>query len=185
MSRIRAGLVAVLFAITACEEETAGSIEQPSVFARGADQVMLDTEHYLTRDGIRRGLLLADTAFTYQDESLVELRVLEIRFFDDAGADRGLLTAESGDYDLASGDLTVRGNVELEGRLDGGAPSRLETDSLRFDASGDELSTDARWTLTHPDGMVERGTTLVTDPGLENVRATGYEVTAPDVVVPQ
>lgn len=169
----------------ACSAEPEGTTPQPSIFDDGADQVMLGVEHYLTRDGVRRGVLHADTASTFEDASEIQLRRLEIEFFDEAGADRGVLTARSGVYDLATGDMTVRGDVDLRGSLEGGPPSRLETDSLTYTSSADELRTGARWTLRHPDGTVERGTGLVTDPALRRIQSRDYEVTAPDVEVPQ
>lgn len=166
-------------------DEPAGAANEPSVFATGADQVMLEVEHYLSRDGIRRGILQADTALTFDDASRIELRRLEIRFFDEAGGDRGLLSALEGDYLLAAGDMTVHGEVSLSGRLRSEGPSVLETDSLVYDSAADELSTDARWTLTHPDGTIEQGRGLVTDPALENIRVRDWTVTTPDVEVPQ
>lgn len=186
LSRMLAPALCLAAALAAgCSDEPAGTTAQPPIFDTGADQVMFGVEHYLTRDGIRRGVLHADTALTYEDVSEVEMRGLEIRFFDEAGEDRGVLTAASGRYDLASGDMTVRGDVDLRGRLEAGAPSRLETDSLTYTAGADELTTDAPWTLTHPDGMVERGKGLVTDPALQSISGGDYEVTAPDVAVPE
>jgi len=180
-----AALLSGALAVSGCSDEPAGTTSQPSMFDDGADQVMMGVEHYLTRDGIRRGVLHADTALTFEDASEVQLRHLEIEFFDEAGEDRGVLTAESGVYDLATGDMTVRGNVDLQGSLEPGPPSRLETDSLTYAAASDELRTGARWTLTHPDGTVERGNGLVTDPALRQIQSRDYQVTAPDVEVPQ
>lgn len=182
-----AHLLAVAAFAAACtsSDEPAGSADEPSVFATGADQVMAGVEHYISRDGIRRGLLRADTAYTYDDASHIELRRLEILFFDDAGADLGRLTAQRGEYMLPAGNMTVHGEVDLHGRFQSAAPSLLETDSLTYDAADDELSTDAAWTLTHPDGTVERGTGLVTDPALENIRRRDWTVTTPDVDVPR
>lgn len=186
MPRILAPALCLAAALaTGCSDEPAGTTAQPPIFDTGADQVMFGVEHYLTRDGVRRGVLHADTALTYEDASEVEMRRLEIRFFDEAGEDRGVLTAESGLYDMASGDMTVRGDVDLRGRLEAGPPSRLETDSLTYTAAADELRTDGRWTLTHPDGTVERGNGLVTDPALRNITSGDYAVTAPDVAVPE
>lgn len=182
-----AGLLAAAALAPACSgsEEPAGATDEPSVFSSGADQVMIGTEHYLSRDGVRRGVLRADTAYTYDDASRIELRRLEIRFFDDAGADLGRLTARRGEYLLPAGDMTVHGEVDLQGRLQSAAPSLLETDSLVYDAEADELSTDGPWTLTHPDGTIERGSGLVTDPALENIRRRDWTVTTPDVAVPR
>ena len=169
-----------------CGGDSTGSMAQPPIFEEGADQVMLGVEHYLTRDGVRRGLLRADTAFTFEDDARVELRRLELELYDEAGADRGLLTAESGTYQLESGDLTVRGGVELRGsRQPGEARSVLETDSLRYLADVDSLRTEARYTLTRADGTVETGRSLVTDPGLRNFRSQDVQVTTPGVTVPQ
>ncbi|MFW6084311.1 MAG: LPS export ABC transporter periplasmic protein LptC [Gemmatimonadota bacterium] len=177
-----AGLVGLL----GCGEDPAGSANRPSIFEEGADQVMLEVEHYITRDGVRRGLLRADTAFTFEDDARVELRRLELQLYDDAGTDRGLLTALSGTYQLDSGDLTVRGGVELSGaRERGEAASVLETDSLRYEAAVDSLRTGARYTLTRPDGTVETGRSLITDPALRNFRSEDVEVTTPEVAVPR
>lgn len=177
--------VAALAATCTGSEVPAGAADEPTVFATGADQVMVGVAHYISRDGIRRGGLRADTAYTYDDASRIDLRKLEIRFFDDGGADLGRLTAQRGEYLLPAGNMTVHGEVDLHGRLQSAAPSVLETDSLAYDSAADELSTDAAWTLTHPDGTVERGTGLVTDPALENIRRRNWTVTAPDVEAPQ
>lgn len=190
MSRARVArfvaLVVVAAGLAGCEEEGATTTEQPTIFDRGADQVMVGVEHYLTRDGLRRGILHADTAFTFQEASRIELSVLEIRFYGDEGADRGVLTGASGEYEMSTGDFTVRGGVTLEGRREAGeGPSRLETDSLRYDAAADRLRTEARYTLTYADGTVERGSSLDTDPALTDVRSTDLQVVTPDVAVPR
>lgn len=185
---LRLGLVGLVAALaTGCSgsDEPAGTDGEPSVFASGADQVMFGVEQYITRDGIRRGVLRADTAYIYDDASRIEMRRLEISFFDDAGADMGRLTGRRGEYLLSAGNMTVHGDVELNGRFQSAAPSVLETDSLAYDAAADELTTDAAWTLTHPDGTVEQGTGLVTDPAMENIRRRNWTVTTPDVEVPQ
>lgn len=185
---LRLGLLSTFAALAAAcggSDEPAGADDEPSVFASGADQVMFGVEQYLTRAGIRRGVLRADTAYVYDDASRIEMRRLEIRFFDAAGADLGRLTGRRGEYQLPAGDMTVHGEVELNGRLQSAAPSVLETDSLAYDAAADELATDAAWTLTHPDGTVEQGTGLVTDPAMENIRRRDWSVTTPDVAVPR
>lgn len=179
-------LLVVGFLSSGCSDDSTGSMAQPPIFREGADQVMLGVEHYMTRDGVRRGLLRADTAFTFEDAARVELRQLELELHDETGANRGVLTAESGTYQLDTGDLTVRGGVELRGsQQPGDPPAVLETDSLRYRAAVDSLSTDARYTLTRADGTVETGRSLVTDPSLRNFRAEDVQVTTPGVAVPR
>jgi len=171
-------------AAVACGDNEAATGDAPSVFADGADQVMFSVEHFMTLDGIRRGKLVADTAYTYEDASVVDFRHLEIEFFDGAGNSRGTLTSNSGEYDPESGDMTVYGDVVLDGRMRGDTPARLETDSLAFEALTDRLTTDASWVLTHGDGTVERGVGLVTDPALQNIETTDWSVSRPNVEVP-
>lgn len=169
----------------ACGDEAAVTGDAPSIFADGADQVMLGVEHFMTVDGVRKGKLVADTAYTYEDASRVDLRILQIQFFDETGADRGLLTSSLGEYNLESGDMIVHDNVVLNGSMQGGSPARLETDSLAFEASTNRLTTDASWILTHGDGTVERGVGLVTDPALESIQTSDWSVSTPDVEVPR
>lgn len=177
-------LLTLWVGVSACGDHEAARGEAPSVFADGADQVMFGVEHYITLDGIRRGKLLADTAYTYEDASVVDFRRLQIEFFDDAGNSRGTLTSNTGKYDPESGDMTVYGDVVLDGRMQGSLPARLETDSLAFEAASDKLTTDASWTLTHGDGTVERGVGLVTDPALENIETSDWSISRPNVEVP-
>ena len=176
--------VAVLITCWACGQDQAATGQAPTVFSEGADQVMLGVEHYLTRNGVRTGRVLADTAYTYEDASQVDLRGLRIEFFDESGADDGVLTSLSGLYDLESGDLTVRGQVVMDGRMEQGPPSRLETDSLMYIAEDDHLTTEASWVLSHGDGSVERGVGLITDSSLESIETRDWSVSTPGVEVP-
>lgn len=175
----------LLVACAACGQDTAATGETPSIFAEGADQVMIGVEHFLTRDGVRSARVEADTAFTFEDASQVDLRVLRIEFFDESGLEDGVLTSLSGLYNLESGDLTVRGQVVMEGFLEDGERSRLETDSLIYVSDEDELKTDANWVLTHADGTVERGVGLVTDSSLESIQTRDWSVSTPGVEVPE
>lgn len=184
LRRLR-GLLAVLIACAACGQDHAATGDTPSIFAEGADQVMVGVEHFLTRDGVRTARVEADTAYTYEDASQVDMRGLRIEFFDESGVEDAVLTSVSGLYDLESGDLTVRGEVVMEGSLEDGARSRLETDSLRYLSDEDELRTEASWVLSHGDGTVERGVGLVTDSSLESIETRDWSVSAPGVEVPE
>jgi LPS export ABC transporter protein LptC len=182
---IRFWIVLGLFTgLVACGEDGAATGATPSIFADGADQVMFGVEHFMTLDGIRRGKLVADTAYTYEDASVVDFRQLQIEFFDEAGNDRGTLTSSSGQYDPETGNMVVYGDVVLDGRMQGSAQARLETDSLSFEAATNELTTEASWTLSHEDGTIERGVGLVTDPALENIETRDWSVSRPNVEVP-
>ena len=67
----------------------------------------------LTRDGVRRGFLVADTAFSYQEEGRLRLRNLNITFLDESGREQGQLRGREGEYHFESGDVRVNGDVEV------------------------------------------------------------------------
>lgn len=187
MTAVRMDLrrLVLLVACAACGQDQASTGEAPSIFAEGADQVMLGVEHFLTRDGVRSARITADTAYTFEDASQIDMRGLRIEFFDESGVEEGVLTSRSGLYHLESGDLTVRGQVVMEGFLGESAGSRLETDSLRYASDGDRLTTESTWVLSHGDGTVERGVGLVTDSSLESIETRDWSVSTPGVEVPE
>jgi LPS export ABC transporter protein LptC len=172
--------------LAGCESSDAGTgSDVPDVLSSGADQVMIGVEHYMTREGIRRAKLVADTAFTYQDSARIGLRSLKVTFYAADGTEMAVLTGRTGEYSLESGDMRVDGDVTVTGELTAGGRSRLETRSLRYDAAANRLVSESPYTLTHPDGTVESGTGFTTDPGMTKISSENFSVTAPSVEVPE
>jgi LPS export ABC transporter protein LptC len=133
-----------------------------------ADQVLVGVEMNLTRAGVRSAILLADTAFSFQQEGLLQLRNLQITFFGDAGIEKGVLTGREGEYRFESGDVEVRGEVEVTEAL---GSKRLVTERLRYAADVDSLYGDTAFVLYRP-GLQMRGASFVSDSQLENVETS-------------
>jgi LPS export ABC transporter protein LptC len=166
----RVPFVAILtgaVALAACESRRTAEVASAELLGLEADQVMVGVEHYMTREGVRRALLLADTAFTYQDEERLRLRNLKITFFGELGEESAVLTAGTGVYEMESGDLEVEGEVEV---VDGSTGERLVTERLRYVAEPDSLYGDTAFVLYRGD-VEMRGARFVTDPELRNFRA--------------
>ena len=144
-------------------EETPDTVEL-GLLAEGADQVMVSVHHFMTREGIRRAAVRADTAYVIDDESTIELRRLRLVFYGDDGAEESVLTAERGSYHLESGNMTAEGSV-LVVQSDG--TQRLETEQLAYDAAADKIRSQTPFVLTRPDRVI-RGNSFVSDPSLEN-----------------
>jgi LPS export ABC transporter protein LptC len=149
-----------------CGLDKPGEVASEELLGFDADQVMVDLETYMTREGLRRARLIADTAFTYQDEARVRLQNLEITFYAEGGETGGVLTARSGVYELESGDISVDGNVVVVGE---GQGKRLATDRLRYVAEADSLYGDTAFVF-HRGGVEMRGASFVSDPELENIQ---------------
>lgn len=167
----RAGLSCVL-ALSACRGDVERNLASETLLGLQADQVMLQVEMNLTRHGIRRGVLVADTAFSYQEEGRLELRNLRITFFDESGVEEGVLRGRQGDYGFESGDVEVRGDVEVVEATGG---KRLVTERLRYDAEADSLYGDTAFVLYRP-GLEMRGDSFVSDSELEAVESTNPRI---------
>lgn len=182
--RCRAGgslsvLALIASGAAACGSPQPGEIASEELLELEADQVMVDLETYMTREGLRRAHLLADTAYTYQDEARLRLRDLEITFYGDAGQVDGVLTAASGIYQLESGDISVEGKVVVVDATEG---KRLTTEKLRYVATADSLYGDTAFVFYRGNAEM-RGTSFVSDPGMDNIRAVSPSVIVPDVQV--
>lgn len=165
---VRAAAAAVfVFAAAGCgDEEQQVELAGPGLMEMGADQVMVGLTHNMTRDGVLQGELRADTAYVHSDESVVRLRAVDVTFYDDRGRPDSRLTADSGRYDLQTGNMEAHGDVVVR---DTAQSERLETPQLIYDAPANELRTDTSF-VWHRGGDVVRGTGLVTDPSMNDVR---------------
>lgn len=148
------------------DEERQVEVAGPDLMQMGADQVMVGLTHNMTRDGVLQGELRADTAYIFNDDSTVRLDVVDVTFFDDQGRPDTRLTADSGRYNLRTGDMQAHGDVVVR---DTAEEERLESPQLIYDAVANELRTDTSF-VWHRGSDVVRGTGLVTDPSLNNVR---------------
>lgn len=161
-------LLALLLAATGCREDEPAPTAGPDLLAMDADQVVIGMEHLVTRDGLRRASLRADTAWFLQDSSLVRLRPVEVVFYGAGGREVSDLTAGEGIYDMRSSDMEARGDVVVSSR---GEFQRLETERLLYDAAQDLLRTDTAFVLYKENSTI-RGAALVSDPALDSTRVT-------------
>ena len=158
--------IGALAGAVACQEPGA---TPPPVAARPsadtADQTLFGVRLMLSDHGIQRALMQADTAFTYEDNTRQELRVVRSTFYTEAGVKDGTLTSRQGTYNTRSGIMEARGNVVViseDGR-------KLETPQLRYDPGRNEITSDTSFVLTTPTDVVT-GVGFITDPNLNTVR---------------
>lgn len=164
-----AAVLATLIAIasaTACVD--AGT--RPAAIAASvdsADQVLAGFETAVTREGIRRARVTADTARLYEASQSLSLRRVRMTFFDAQGNERSQLTADSAQMFWSSNLVLAHGGVVLS------APNgkKLKSEFVRIDENAREISTDKPFTLESGSEFV-RGTSLKTDPEFQNVVAS-------------
>ena len=165
MARFRrsAGATLLTVAIAACEETGARpttTVQAPD----SADQVLEGFSHYVTRDGIRRSRVEADTAFFYEATQVTDLRKIRVVFFDARGEEGSTLTARTGTYRWQDGSMDAEGSVVVvspDGRT-------LRTESLRYDNPTNTISTGKHFTFDRGTEHLE-GNSFKSDPDFKNV----------------
>lgn len=161
------GLAALSLALAGCEKDSEKPLASDTLLGLEADQVLVGVEMNLTRAGVRNGVLVADTAFSFQEEGLLRLRNLVITFYGSTGLQEGVLTGREGEYRFETGDVDVRGEVEV---TEAAGSKRLVTERLRYAAEADSLYGDTTFVFYRP-GLQMRGASFVSDAQMENVQS--------------
>lgn len=159
----------------ACGEEPAPEPSGPDFGELEADQVMVEVEHYMTREGVRRAHLTADTVYLLDEGSTARLRHFTVDFFGEQGDRTSVLRAVDGLYEMQTGDMRARRNVRV---VDADEAQRLRTEELIYDASSGDLRSEAEFVLLRGRDTI-RGTGFVTDPGLDSLRTMRPSMVSP------
>ena len=126
-----------------------------------ADQRIVGLRTILSDQGVSKGLLLSDTAYTYQDGDRLELTRVNVNFFTSQGQKDGVLTSRSGTYSKRLARLEARGDVIVK-REDG---RTLTTQQLVYDQQRNQIFTDSAFTFVQPSGQLS-GIGFESDPRL-------------------
>jgi LPS export ABC transporter protein LptC len=141
-----------LLAGAACPRGRASSAKQKngvavkSVIPDSADQVINGLRAVLNDQGVSKGLLLSDTAYTYEDGTRLELHRVNLTFYTSLGVPDGVLTSRAGTYSERLSRLEARGDVIVK-RNDG---RTLTTQRLVYDRARNQIFTDSAFTLVEP-----------------------------------
>ena len=93
MRHLTAVVAACAIASAACQDTGATPPVTAKAAVDTADQTLFGIRLVLSDHGIQRALMQADTAFTYEDNSRTELRVVRSTFYTETGVKNGNLQA--------------------------------------------------------------------------------------------
>lgn len=160
---LRAAAVAVvaIAAFAACNEKAQPPVGARLTAADTAEQVLYGMSTVLTNGGIKRGDLVADTAYVYNDQTRFDLRRPKANFTKDDGSPNGTMLADKGMYDMRRQVLEGWGNVVIT-TVDG---RRLESPHLKFDQVANLVTSDTSFVFTQADKRQE-GIGFESDPNL-------------------
>lgn len=152
--------------VAACEAPTETRLADQSLVSIEADAVLFDMEDYVTQDGIRSGVILADTAYVFNDSSEIRMWGVEMTLFHDDGMERAHVTSERGTLYRETEEMVAYGNVVLV--MNQGA-QRVESPELHYDPDRNQIWSDSNSTFIRQ-GRITRGTCFHSDLDFTNYR---------------
>jgi len=144
-----------------------------------ADQTLLEVRHYITRDGIQKSLVEADTAYYYDASQTFELRVVTVTFYDAGGAPTSTLTSHEATYQTMTGAMEGRGKVVVRS-TDG--TRTLKSEKLSYEPGKNEISTDQPYVYEQGGNHLE-GTGFTSDPNFQRMTTANPRGRAAEGVV--
>ena len=161
----RAALCLALLAaasLAACDTKTPPPVGARLTAADTAEQVLYGISTVLTRAGVKKGDLKADTAYVFNDQTRFDLRVPVATFTKEDGSPNGTMHADKGMYDMRRQVLEGWGHVVIT-TVDG---RRLESPHLKFDQIANLVTSDTSFIFTQGDKRQE-GIGFESDPNLK------------------
>ena len=129
--------LATILALAACGAESTTPQASDEVQGMTADLISYDMDTYFTNaEGIRTGRIQADTAFFFQDSTVVHMQGVEMTVSAETGQVRATVTAERGRYDERTQQLHAIGNVVLVMPNDN---RRVESGELYYDPMTEKI----------------------------------------------
>lgn len=151
--------------LVGCASEPATPVVDDAIMSMQADGIVYGMEHYTTIDGVRTGIIRADSAYTFDESMENHLFGVDMRLYTDQGADRVRLTSETGVMHQRTEQMTARGNVILN-VIDQGAV--VESSELHYRPGPPEsVRSDSVTTFTRGT-RVDRGTCFESDLEFQN-----------------
>ncbi len=168
--------VALIVPVTACQEETSTSMVDDNLRRVQAEGILYGVKSFLATNGIRAGVVFADSAYQFPDSSQTRLYVMEMTLYHEDGRDRARIVADSAILHQRTEELTAWGNVVAR-VLDEGMT--IEGPELHYDPSASQIWSDSATTITQADGSTTRGTSFRSDLTFQN-----WELQNPVGVIP-
>ncbi len=116
-------------------------VAEPGFRDLPADHVAWDLDTDIKELGSLRARVHADTAYIWEDSAKMVLVPVEVKLYDENGAQTATLTADEGELDSNTNRMVARGNVVLV-TIDG--EHRILTEELFYDPRRERLWSDVR-----------------------------------------
>lgn len=160
----------------ACRPDPAAPTATERATNLPADIIAHGIQHTMTADGVRRVVLMGDSAYQRSGDSDMDVIGVRLTFHGDNGIKTGDLTSKTGEYNPSSGTMVARGNVVLN--VLGEAPRRIESEELHFDIKGDRIWSDKPTTMRQGPSVLQ-GTSFRSDTRFQNLTVSSARTSGP------
>lgn len=160
-----AGLFSGVLLLGGCGSQDDTPVVSPDLLEMDADGVIYGMRSVITVEGVREGMVRADTAYFYEDSANVELRQLSLTVYTEEGRERALVTAERGWLNLDTNEMVARGHAVLTVRTDNRI---IESAELHYHPNEDRIWSDSA-TVQRFDGVVSEGSSFESNLDFTNV----------------
>lgn len=149
--------------LAACGADSTETPPDKTLISDAPDQIMTNSEIYLTSGGKRKATIKSDTLMTYARIDTTLLYQVEVLFFDSSGTHTSTLTADSSRVSQRANTMSVFGHVKAWTKDN----RRLVADSLRWNAKTERIETEGYVEIYRGEDMIS-GYGLETDQRLEH-----------------
>ncbi|MDP9347933.1 MAG: LPS export ABC transporter periplasmic protein LptC [Gemmatimonadota bacterium] len=164
--------------LAGCREATTMPTRKDTLAELNVDQVLYGTLHVITRKGVRKANLHADTAYFKDVDSRVDLRGMRLEFFNEqTGAVSGTLSSRTGEYDMRTGAMIARGKAVLKVQGPEGERS-VESEELHYDVQADRIWS-GKPTVMREGGRTVHGASFESDTRFQNLTVQRAKVSGP------
>ena len=154
--------------VAGCESPRPEAVVDPELASIQADYIIFGNTHYLTRQGIREALVVADTAYFFNDSTVVLLRgnVTLTAYHQDLGTEKAVVTSDRGRLNTNDNSMIARGNAVL---LIQDGERRIESSELNYAPDHDRIWSDSATVMYEGQSIVE-GSGFDADLNFDQVR---------------
>ncbi len=162
------GVFAITAFAAACGDSSgvAPAAADDTILPDSAEQLIYGLRVVLTAQSVAKGDLLADIAYTYDAGNRLELRRINVTFFNELGEEDGTMTAREGTYNQRQNRLEARGDVVIVRK----SGERLESQQVVYDELRDQIFSDSAFVLNQPPKRQITGVGFESDPQLTKFR---------------
>ncbi len=145
---------AFLLGLVACESPRQEAVVDPELESIEADYIIFGNRHYLTREGIREALVIADTAYFFNDSTVVLLRgnVTLTAYHEDLGTQKAVVTSDRGRLNTNDNSMVAEGNAVL---VIAAGQRRIESSQLNYHPQQDRIWSDSATVMYEDQSIVE------------------------------